>query len=71
MWDKDKKKKVLVINGSPKLNRSTTMSITNAFIEGLNEFNECDVEIINVQSLNFKPCTGCLSCWGRIRESFQ
>ena len=65
MWDKDKKKKVLVINGSPKLNRSTTMSITNAFIEGLNEFNECDVEIINVQSLNFKPCTGCLSCWGR------
>ena len=36
MWDKDKKKKVLVINGSPKLNRSTTMSITNAFIEGLN-----------------------------------
>lgn len=65
MWDKNKKKKVLVINGSPKLNKSTTMSITNAFIEGLEEVSECDVEIINVQTLKFKPCTGCLSCWGR------
>ncbi len=65
MWDNSKKKKVLVINGSPKLNRSTTMSITNAFIEGLKEVSDCDIEIINVQSLNFKPCTGCLSCWGR------
>ena len=65
MWDKNKKKKVLVINGSPKNDRSSTMYITNAFLEGLKASSECDIEVINVHKLNFKPCTGCLSCWGR------
>ena len=62
MWDKNKKKKVLVINGSPKNDRSSTMYITNAFLEGLKASCECDIEVINVHKLNFKPCTGCLSC---------
>ena len=65
MWGNIGKKKVLVLNGSPKQNNSTTMVITNAFIEGLKEYEDIDVEIINVQSLNIKPCTGCLSCWGK------
>lgn len=65
MWDNSTKKKVLVINGSPKQNKSTTMVITNAFIEGLSEAASIDVEVINVQSLKIKPCIDCLSCWGR------
>ena len=65
MWGKPNKKKVLVLNGSPKQNNSSTMVITNAFIEGLKTEADIDLEIINVQSLKVKPCIDCLSCWGR------
>jgi FMN-dependent NADH-azoreductase len=36
------KKKVLVINGSPKQNKSSTMVITNPFIEGLKMSSDID-----------------------------
>ena len=65
MWGNPGKKKVLVLNGSPKQNKSSTMVITNAFIEGLKSASDIDLEIINVQSLRIKPCIDCLSCWGR------
>ena len=65
MWGNNAKKKVLVLNGSPKLNKSSTMVITNAFLEGMKMHEDYDLEIINVQSLHVKPCIDCLSCWGR------
>ena len=58
-------KKVLVLNGSPKKENSTTMLVTNNFLKGLESTGEYKSEIINVSSLNVKPCKGCLSCWGR------
>jgi multimeric flavodoxin WrbA len=58
-------KRVLVINGSPKKERSYTFKAASAFLEGLNKDNECQIEIIHVSNLNIKPCLGCLSCWGR------
>jgi multimeric flavodoxin WrbA len=65
MWGKEGKKKVLVINGSPKKMNSSTMVITNAFIDGLRNKEDIDLEIIHVNDLSIKPCTGCLSCWGK------
>ena len=65
MWGNNAKKKVLVLNGSPKLNKSSTMVITNAFLEGMKMQEDIDLEIIHVQSLHLKPCIDCLSCWGR------
>ena len=65
MWGNNAKKKVLVLNGSPKLNKSSTMVITNAFLEGMKMQEDIDLEIIHVQSLHVKPCIDCLSCWGR------
>ena len=50
MWGNPNKKKVLVLNGSPKQNKSTTMVVTNAFIEGLRSESDIDLEIINVQN---------------------
>lgn len=58
-------KKILVINGSPKKELSTTMAVTNAFVKGLMKENEFESEIITVSDLNVKTCLGCLSCWGR------
>jgi len=53
--------KILVLNGSPR-NKSDTMHITNAFLEGMNVENDCDITIVNVIKKNIKPCLGCFQC---------
>ncbi len=58
-------KKVLVLNGSPKKNQSTTMYVTKAFVKGLEAGGEYKAEYLNISDLNIKKCLGCLSCWGR------
>ena len=65
MWNDLNKINILVLNGSPKKNNSSTMKITNAFLDGIKNIKECNIDIINVDDLNIKPCIGCLSCWGR------
>ena len=57
--------KILVLNGSPHKNASTTMAVTNAFVKGMSEGGEYESEIINISDLNVTPCMGCLSCWAR------
>ncbi len=64
-WEKDEAKRILVLNGSPRRNSSSTMRVTNAFLKGVESRRKCDIEIVNIYELNIKPCTGCLSCWGR------
>ncbi|MEN6340292.1 MAG: hypothetical protein ABFD03_09225 [Clostridiaceae bacterium] len=49
---------ILVINGSPRGERSVTLKITRAFLEGMGE----TAEIIDTMQVNVKPCLGCLSC---------
>ena len=51
--------KVLVLNGSPKKERSDCMRLTNAFLAGLGE----TAEIVNAIEANVKPCLGCYACW--------
>ena len=58
-------KKTLVINGSPKNEGSLTFKVAKAFAEGLSSEDGSEIECIHVSKLNVKPCTGCLSCWGR------
>ncbi len=54
--------KILVLNGSPKKDKSDTMHITKAFIEGMNEVSGQDVQIIHVIDRHIEYCTGCFSC---------
>lgn len=54
--------KILVLNGSPKGDKSDTMCITRAFLEGMNDEENNDVEIINVIDKHIEYCTGCFSC---------
>lgn len=58
-------KKILILNGSPKRNMSSTLHVAKAFAKGIMETGDYELEIINVSDLNIKPCTGCLSCWSR------
>ena len=51
--------KILVINGSPKGERSDTMKVTRAFLEGMGE----TYDYIDTMRVNVKPCLGCYACW--------
>lgn len=55
--------KVLVLNASPKGNYSGTMKITESFLEGYKKLHECEVNTIDIYSLDIKPCRGCFECW--------
>lgn len=59
------KKKIVVLNGSPKKDNSTTMVVTRAFVKGIENSIQAETEYIHLSDLTIKPCMGCLSCWGR------
>ena len=53
--------KVLILNGSPKLEKSNTLNVTNAFVSGFPEGTE--VKRIDIYTKEIKPCRGCFACW--------
>lgn len=55
--------KVLVLNGSPKGEKSNTLNITKAFLDGFSP--DTEIEYITVKKETIKPCMGCFSCWSR------
>lgn len=58
--------KILVLNGSPKTSSSTTLTMTNAFIQGMASPGESkDVSYISSYDKHVKYCQGDLSCWFR------
>ncbi|HBK01427.1 MAG TPA: flavodoxin family protein, partial [Clostridiales bacterium] len=58
--------KVLLLNGSPKKQKSCTFLIAESFLSGIKKaFPEAQTEVIHISDLNVTPCLGCLSCWGR------
>lgn len=52
---------ILVLNGSPKGDKSNTIKLTNAFVEGLGE--GCNAETAELSKLDIKGCRGCFACW--------
>jgi multimeric flavodoxin WrbA/putative sterol carrier protein len=57
---------ILVINGSPKGERSNTIKLTNAFLEGINSARKDDlpkIETLNIAQMNIGSCLGCFACW--------
>ena len=53
---------VLVLNGSPK-QKSDTMVMTRAFLDGLAAAADCYVHVVDVINKIIKPCRGCFGCW--------
>lgn len=57
---------ILVINGSPKAERSNTWQLAKAFLEGMNESGETiEAQTLTVSQMNIRPCLGCFSCWSK------
>ena len=54
--------KILVLNGSPRREKSDTMQITNAFLDGMREAGEQDVQVIHAVDRHVEYCTGCFAC---------
>jgi len=54
---------ILVINGSPKGEKSNTLRITKAFLKGLQNTEQGNIEIIDVSKANIEHCKGCFACW--------
>lgn len=57
--------KILIINGSPKGERSNTYKLSTAFAEGIKEKADADIEALHVNSLDIKSCLGCFACWNK------
>ncbi|MDR1621948.1 MAG: NAD(P)H-dependent oxidoreductase [Synergistaceae bacterium] len=53
---------VLVINRSPKGEKSNTMRLPRAFLDGAG-WNE--TKIVSVARSEIKPCLGCFACWNK------
>jgi len=57
---------ILVINGSPKGERSNTYQLTKAFLAGMGDSGEAlHIQELAAGRLNIRPCLGCFSCWNR------
>ena len=54
--------KILVLNGSPKKEKSDTMHLTRAFLEGMNEAAPQEVRLVHVIEKHVEYCTGCFNC---------
>ena len=54
--------KILVLNGSPKREKSDTLRITRAFLDGMNDAAAQEIHIIHVIDKHIEPCTGCFAC---------
>ncbi len=54
--------KILVLNGSPKREKSDTLRVTRAFLEGMNEVQPQEEHIIHVIDRHIEYCQGCFAC---------
>ena len=54
--------KILVINGSPKREKSDTMHLTRAFLEGMNSISENEISYMDVAAKHIEYCLGDLKC---------
>ena len=54
--------KILVLNGSPKREKSDTMHITRAILEGMKDAGEQEIHVLDVIDRHIEYCTGCFAC---------
>ena len=56
---------VLLINGSPRGERSNTLKLSHAFLAGIETKTEIAVEEVSLSTADVRPCLGCFACWNK------
>lgn len=54
--------KILLLNGSPKKEKSDTLHITRAFLNGMRDIFENQISTIHVIDKHIEYCLGCFTC---------
>lgn len=54
--------KILLLNGSPKKEKSDTLHITRAFLKGMSDISENEISTIHVIDKHIEYCLGCFTC---------
>lgn len=54
--------KILVLNGSPKREKSDVMHMTRAFLDGMKEAADVQITTIHAIDRHIEYCTGCFAC---------
>ena len=54
--------KILVLNGSPKKEKSDVMHLTRAFLEGMNEISPQEITTVHLIEKHIEYCRGCFTC---------
>ncbi|MCR5041295.1 MAG: flavodoxin family protein [Clostridia bacterium] len=54
--------RIMVLNGSPKREKSDTLCITRAFLKGMQDAGEHQVNVLHAIDLHVEYCTGCFTC---------
>ncbi len=56
---------ILLLNGSPKGEKSNSLRLARAFCEGIGEKCPSQVEELTLSKLDIKDCLGCFGCWSK------
>lgn len=54
---------ILVINGSPRGEKSNTFKLTAAFLDGLRMKGNHQIDVVTITDMKIEPCKGCYACW--------
>lgn len=54
--------RILVLNGSPKGEKSDTLQITRAFLDGMETVARSEISVVHVNERRIAFCTGCFVC---------
>ena len=54
--------KILILNGSPKCEKSDTLHMAKAFARGINGGTDGDISVIHTAEKRIEYCTGCFIC---------
>ena len=57
--------KIVIVNGSPRGQKSNSIRLSRAFVEGLGRVCPVECEELTLSEMNIEPCIGCLNCWKR------
>lgn len=61
--------KYLVLNGSPRKERSMTMNVVYRFLEGIKETDhDAQIHVIHLASYDIQHCRSCYACWSHVSE---